>query len=315
MTLPAPLLLLLLVAVRGTPLEAAAPAHAHELTNCPDPVHSHDVHGHAGAAYSAASFAFGPAGETAPAATPAKVFLRAPVHTCRIKQSPGLREFIASREPLFGGRIVVQAYSQPPSLHFIGADGSLLERVDVLESASVADIVGLLRSRGVISAPNDALETEATATLGSPARTLEAPAGIATADEDKVAADEAAAGETAATAAEPEQNSILATTAKLRNVQADLSRAREAAIARASAQQAEAAAAALALEIAQDAQGRPASGPTPTPATVPPSPSPQPSAPVRRHRGRKKSRGGRDGTEAIKVDVRGGVDSDLDSDL
>jgi hypothetical protein len=62
---------------------------------------------------------------------PGSVILKAPVHTCRIKQHPGLREWITSLAldgGAYDGIVDVQPFSQPPNVNFLAADGSLIER-------------------------------------------------------------------------------------------------------------------------------------------------------------------------------------------
>ena len=130
--------------------------------DCPEPeLHGRDIHGHAVPVARFTSSAFSlESGEPVPAAParPAvRAMLRAPVHTCRIKLSPGLREWIKTKGALFGDELVaVQAYSQPPSMLFVDANGQVFEHIEIAEAATVADITGLLRSRGIVSAANDA---------------------------------------------------------------------------------------------------------------------------------------------------------------
>jgi hypothetical protein len=149
--------------------------------DCPEPkLGGRDIHGHKGAAparFAASAFSL-EGGAAVPAAPPrpaVRAMLRAPVHTCRIKQSPGLREWIKTKGALFGDELVaVQAYSQPPSMLFVDADGSVFEHVEISEAATVADITGLLRSRGITSsedgegAPGEGLD------LGAAARAADA---------------------------------------------------------------------------------------------------------------------------------------------
>jgi hypothetical protein len=131
--------------------------------DCPEPeLGGRDIHGRSLAAmrFSAAAFSLegGAAVPPRPVRPATRAMLRAPVHTCRIKLSPGLREWIKTKGALFGDELVaVQAYSQPPSLHFVDAAGQVFEHIEIADAATVADISNLLRSRGIVSEANDAL--------------------------------------------------------------------------------------------------------------------------------------------------------------
>jgi hypothetical protein len=82
------------------------------------------------------------------------------VHTCRIKITPGVREWIKTRAALWEGVIEIQAFSQPPSIMFINEDEDVIETVHVLDGATVSDVSALFRSRGLQSAAADIIDTE-----------------------------------------------------------------------------------------------------------------------------------------------------------
>lgn len=79
----------------------------------------------------------------------ARVIIKAPIHTCRIKQTPGLREWVNEVSSRFSSTVEVQPFSQPPNLNLFDADGGLLERVKILDDVTVADLTAFLRTRGV----------------------------------------------------------------------------------------------------------------------------------------------------------------------
>ena len=82
------------------------------------------------------------------------------MHTCRIKITPGVREWIKTRAALWEGVIEIQAFSQPPSILFINEFEDVIESVHVLDSATVSDVSALFRSRGLSSAAADIIDTE-----------------------------------------------------------------------------------------------------------------------------------------------------------
>jgi len=136
-----------------------------EDPDCPEPeLGGRDIVGAAAARFAPGAFSLdGGGGVPAVPARPAvRAMLRAPVHTCRIKLSPGLREWIKTKGALFGEELVaVQAFSQPPSLLFVDGAGVVFEHVEIGDDATVADITSLLRSRGIVSAASDALDAPA----------------------------------------------------------------------------------------------------------------------------------------------------------
>jgi len=178
---------------------------------CTDPSHDHslDFRGERGLQTSFRAGAFVEGHEDgsdsngaspAPAQPPsgraaASAKLRAPVHTCRMKQTPGLKLWIAERAPLFAERVTVQAFSQPPSLWFYDAEGDLIEHVGIHESATAADISGLLRSRGIRSLEADAADLEddvdSVKSVASPAAAAPAAAEPTVAAEPVVATEPA----------------------------------------------------------------------------------------------------------------------------
>jgi len=82
------------------------------------------------------------------------------VHTCRIKITPGVREWIKTRAALWEGVVEIQAFSQPPSILFVNEDDDVIEIVHVLDGATVSDISALFRSRGLHSAAADIIDTD-----------------------------------------------------------------------------------------------------------------------------------------------------------
>jgi hypothetical protein len=67
-----------------------------------------------------------------------------------IKYYPGLKEFIRERAPEYKpNRLDIQAYSQPPSFTFFGADEVSAHRIEIPKSASADEIEGLLTKWGV----------------------------------------------------------------------------------------------------------------------------------------------------------------------
>ena len=163
-----------LAALCAAALVSAAAAEAGEPEpDCPEPdLGDRDFLGVAQqrsalpTAFSRGSFAT-EAGGDVPPVPPAggpratRAVLRAPVHTCRIKLLPGLRAWIKQKGPLFGDLVTVQAFSQPPSLIFLTAEGTVAEQVSVLDEATTADVTALLRSRGVVSEESDAADADA----------------------------------------------------------------------------------------------------------------------------------------------------------
>jgi hypothetical protein len=84
----------------------------------------------------------------------ARAVLRAPVHTCTIRQYSGIGIFLADHPgiPAFS----VQAYAQPPNLNFYTSDDELLERVFIHEEATSSEVAAFLFSRGFSTAPASA---------------------------------------------------------------------------------------------------------------------------------------------------------------
>lgn len=83
-----------------------------------------------------------------------KVILKAPIHTCRIKTAPGLREWIntmVKNNGIYSSHVQVQPFSQPPNFNFYDADENIIERVKVDDEVTVTDIRAFLRSRGVFA--------------------------------------------------------------------------------------------------------------------------------------------------------------------
>jgi len=81
-----------------------------------------------------------------------RVILKAPVHTCRIKTAPGLREWIntmVKNDGIYNNQVIVQPFSQPPNFNFYDQDDNIIERVKVDDEVTIADIRAFLRSRGV----------------------------------------------------------------------------------------------------------------------------------------------------------------------
>jgi hypothetical protein len=92
-----------------------------------------------------------PAGS--PPGAVARAVLKGPVHTCRIKDLHGLREWVNTQvrddAGPYAGIVTVLPYSQPPNLNLLDASDRLLHRVKVLPDATAADITGWLQAHGV----------------------------------------------------------------------------------------------------------------------------------------------------------------------
>ncbi len=84
----------------------------------------------------------------------ARVVLKAPVHTCRIKHAPGLRQWVKEKAGGYGSHVEVQPFSQPHNFNFLDGEDMVIERVRVHDEATLADITAFLSSRGVVS-PED----------------------------------------------------------------------------------------------------------------------------------------------------------------
>jgi hypothetical protein len=141
-------------------LVSVAAARAGDDLGCPDPDVTIDVLGKQklallrakGIMYDEAQFeTIEGSGSAimAGSATVAKVIIKAPIHTCRIKQTPGLREWVNEVSSRFSSTVEVQPFSQPPNINFFDSDGGLIERVKVFDDVTVADLTAFLRTRGV----------------------------------------------------------------------------------------------------------------------------------------------------------------------
>lgn len=84
---------------------------------------------------------------------PFRVLFKVPVHTCRIKLMPGVREWVTMHPEQFAVPIEVAPYSQPPNFNVISEDNRLLMKAVVRDDATVADINNFLEAHGIVKKP------------------------------------------------------------------------------------------------------------------------------------------------------------------
>ncbi len=75
--------------------------------------------------------------------------LKAPYHTCQIRQFPGLREFISEHSGQYAN-LKVMPYVQAPTISIMSGDWDVVEVFEVRESTSRVDIIKYLHSRGIV---------------------------------------------------------------------------------------------------------------------------------------------------------------------
>lgn len=78
--------------------------------------------------------------------SPVKAVLKAPIHTCAIKQYPAVAAFMRQFPSIPGVRVA--AFSQPPNINFYDEEDLLLEQFTLGIDATASDIANLLASRG-----------------------------------------------------------------------------------------------------------------------------------------------------------------------
>lgn len=137
----------------GTPVvyQHAPPSTGEQAPQAANPQHDSNQRSEPLPVYDAAHFRTEYIDNSLTHLSATRAVLRAPVHTCTIRQYPGVRTFLADHPgiPAFS----VQAYAQPPNFNFYTSEDELLERVVVHEEATSDEVAAFLLARGFALTP------------------------------------------------------------------------------------------------------------------------------------------------------------------